>query len=219
MGSEMCIRDSAKAARRQQIMVATSSLGPGATNMVTAAGVAHVNRIPVLLIPGDVFASGLPDPVLQQAEDFSDGTATVNDSFKPVSRYFHRITRPEQLILALPKALSALTDPAMCGPATISLCQDVQSQAFDYPEALFDKKVWGLRRQAPDSFELAHCIEAIQASQNPVIVAGGGVRYSLAEKELMAFATKHKIPVIETCLLYTSPSPRDLSTSRMPSSA
>ena len=188
----------AKAARRQQMMVATSSLGPGATNMVTAAGVAHVNRLPVLLIPGDVFASGLPDPVLQQAEDFSDGSSTVNDCFRPVSRYFQRIMRPEQLIQALPKALLALTDPAMCGPATISLCQDVQSQAFDYPEVLFEKKVWGLRRQAPDSFELAESLAAIKNAKQPVIVAGGGVRYSLAENELMAFATKHKIPVVET---------------------
>jgi len=158
----------AKAKRRQQMMVATSSIGPGATNMVTAAGVAHVNRLPVLLIPGDVFASGLPDPVLQQAEDFSDGSTTVNDCFRHVSRYFHRITRPEQLVQALPKALVALTDPAKCGPATISLCQDVQSQAFDFPEAMFEKRVWGLRRQTPDSFELEQCLEAIKAAKNPV---------------------------------------------------
>ena len=188
----------AKATKRQQMMVATSSIGPGATNLVTAAGVAHVNRLPVLLIPGDVFASGLPDPVLQQMEDFSDGSATVNDCLRPVSRYFHRITRPEQLIQALPKALLALTDPAMCGPATISLCQDVQSQAFDFPEILFEKKVWGLRRQAPDNDEFAECLAAIKASKKPVIVAGGGVRYSSAEPALMAFATQHKIPVVET---------------------
>jgi 3D-(3,5/4)-trihydroxycyclohexane-1,2-dione acylhydrolase (decyclizing) len=187
-----------KARRRQQVMVATSSIGPGATNMVTAAAVAHVNRIPVLLIPGDVFASGLPDPVLQQAEDFSDGSTTVNDAFRPVSRYFHRITRPEQLVQALPKAMVALTDPAQCGPATISVCQDVQSLAFDFPETMFEKRVWGLRRQAPDSHELAQTLAAIKAAKKPAIVAGGGVRYSRAEAELKTFAETHQIPVVET---------------------
>ena len=173
-----------KARRRQQVMVATSSIGPGATNMITAAALAHVNRIPVLMIPGDVFASGLPDPVLQQVENFSDGTVSVNDTFRSVSRYFHRITRPEQLIQALPKAMVALTDPALCGPATISVCQDVQSQAFDYPLAMFDQRVWGLRRQAPDSHELEQTLAAIKDAARPVIVAGGGVRYSRAEAEL-----------------------------------
>ncbi len=187
-----------KARRRQQVMVATSSIGPGATNMVTAAAVAHVNRIPVLLVPGDVFASGLPDPVLQQAEDFSDGSSTVNDAFRPVSRYFHRITRPEQLVQALPKVMVALTDPAQCGPATLSVCQDVQSQAFDFPERIFEKRLWGLRRQAPDSYELAQTLAAIKASSKAVIVAGGGVRYSRAEAELQAFAEKYQIPVVET---------------------
>ena len=187
-----------KARQRQQVMVATSSIGPGATNMITAAALAHVNRIPVLLIPGDVFASGLPDPVLQQVEDFSDGTVSVNDAFRPVSRYFDRITRPEQLIQALPKAMVALTDPASCGPATISVCQDVQSQAFDYPLAMFDKRVWGLRRQAPDSHELAQTLAAIKNADRPIIVAGGGVRYSRAEEELQAFATRHQVPVVET---------------------
>ena len=188
----------AKAKQRQQVMVATSSIGPGATNLVTAAGVAHVNRIPLLLIPGDVFASGLPDPVLQQAEDFNDGSVSVNDALRPVSRYFHRITRAEQLIQALPKAMVALTDPAICGPATISLCQDVQSQAFDFPEVMFEKRVWGLRRQAPDQHELAQTLAAIQAAKQPLIIAGGGVRYSRAEKTLMTFAEQHQIPVVET---------------------
>ncbi|NKB77483.1 MAG: 3D-(3,5/4)-trihydroxycyclohexane-1,2-dione acylhydrolase (decyclizing) [Gammaproteobacteria bacterium] len=187
-----------KARQRQQIMVATSSIGPGATNMVTAAAVAHVNRLPLLLIPGDVFASGLPDPVLQQAEDFSDGSTTVNDAFRPVSRYFHRITRPEQLIQALPKAMVAMTDPALCGPATISVCQDVQSLAFDFPETMFEKRVWGLRRQGPDAHELAQVLSAIQSAERPIIVAGGGVRYSLAENALMDFADRHRIPVVET---------------------
>jgi len=166
--------------------------------MVTAAAVAHVNRIPLLLIPGDVFASGLPDPVLQQSEDFNDGSATVNDAFRPVSRYFHRLHRPEQLVQALPRAMVALTDPALCGPATLSLCQDVQSQAFDFPQALFEKRLWSLRRQTPDSRELDQAVEAIRNSRQPVIVAGGGVRYSRAEAALAAFAEKHGIPVVET---------------------
>ncbi len=188
----------AKARRRQQVMVATSSIGPGATNMITAAATAHVNRIPLLLIPGDVFASGLPDPVLQQVENFSDGSVSVNDAFRPVSQYFQRITRPEQLIQALPRAMVVLTDPARCGPATISVCQDVQSLAFDFPEAMFDKRVWGLRRQGPDSQELEHTLAAIKNAHKPLIVAGGGVRYSRAEQQLQAFATRHQIPVVET---------------------
>jgi len=171
----------AKARRRQQVMVATTSIGPGATNLVTAAGVAYVNRLPVLLVPGDVFASGQPDPVLQQAENFADGSSTVNDSLRPVSRYFHRITRPEQLIQALPRAMVALTDPALCGPATLSICQDVQSLAFDYPAYLFEKRVWRLRRQGPDDHELSQAVDMLLAAKQPVIVAGGGVHYSLAE--------------------------------------
>lgn len=188
----------AKARRRQQVMVATTSIGPGATNLVTAAGVAYVNRLPVLLVPGDVFASGQPDPVLQQAENFADGSSTVNDSLRPVSRYFHRITRPEQLIQALPRAMVALTDPALCGPATLSICQDVQSLAFDYPAYLFEKRVWRLRRQGPDEHELSQAVDMLLAAKQPVIVAGGGVHYSLAESELQAFAQRHQIPVIET---------------------
>lgn len=188
----------AKARQRQQAMVATTSLGPGATNLVTAAGVAYVNRLPVLLVPGDVFASGQPDPVLQQSENFADGSSTVNDSLRPVSRYFHRITRPEQLIQALPKAMVALTDPALCGPATISLCQDVQSLVFDFPEYLFEKRVWRLRRQGPDEYELSQAANTLLTAKKPVIVAGGGVRYSMAENQLQAFAKRHQIPVIET---------------------
>ena len=188
----------AKARQRQQVMVATTSIGPGATNLVTAAGVAYVNRLPVLLVPGDVFASGQPDPVLQQSENFADGSSTVNDTLRPVSRYFHRITRPEQLIQALPRAMVALTDAALCGPATISICQDVQSLAFDYPAYMFEKRVWRLRRQGPDANELKQAVKTLLSAKQPVIVAGGGVRYSLAESELQAFAKRHKIPVIET---------------------
>ena len=188
----------AKARQRQQVMVATTSIGPGATNLVTAAGVAYVNRLPVLLVPGDVFASGQPDPVLQQSENFADGSSTVNDTLRPVSRYFHRITRPEQLIQALPRAMVALTDAALCGPATISICQDVQSLAFDYPAYMFEKRVWRLRRQGPDANELKQAVKTLLSAKQPVIVAGGGGRYSLAESELQAFAKRHKIPVIET---------------------
>src|SRR4051794_8731888 len=132
----------AKASRRRRIMACTSSIGPGATNMVTAAALAHVNRLPLLLLPGDVFANRAPDPVLQQLESFGDGTVSANDVFRPVSRYFDRITRPEQLISALARAMEVLTDPADCGPVTLSLCQDVQAEAFDYPEAMFEEHVW-----------------------------------------------------------------------------
>ncbi|MET0808845.1 MAG: thiamine pyrophosphate-binding protein, partial [Pseudoxanthomonas sp.] len=132
----------AKQMRRQRAMVCTTSIGPGATNMVTAAALAHVNRLPVLLVPGDVYASRRPDPVLQQLEDFNDGTASVNDCFKPVSRYFDRILRPEQLLDALPKALATMLDPANCGPVTLAFCQDVQAEAFDCPRHFFERRVW-----------------------------------------------------------------------------
>ncbi len=141
----------AKANFRRRFMAATSSIGPGALNMVTAAALAHVNRLPVLFLPGDVFANRIPDPVLQQAEDFSDGTATVNDCFRPVSRYFDRITRPEQIIPALNRALAVLTDPAECGPVTLALCQDVQAEASDFPEELFARRVWHVARNRPDA--------------------------------------------------------------------
>src|SRR3954454_12936193 len=132
----------AKASRRRRMMACTTSIGPGATNMVTAAAVAHVNRIPVLLLPGDVFANRKPDPVLQQIESFSDGTVSANDCFKPVSRYFDRITRPEQIIPALQRAMAVLTDPADCGPVTLALCQDVQAEAYDYPASMFEPRIW-----------------------------------------------------------------------------
>ena len=125
----------AKASFRRRVMAVTSSIGPGATNMVTAAALAHVNRLPLLLLPGDVFANRRPDPVLQQIENFADGTVSANDCFRPVSRYFDRITRPEQIINALQRAMTVMTDPAECGPVTLALCQDVQAEAFDYPEA------------------------------------------------------------------------------------
>jgi 3D-(3,5/4)-trihydroxycyclohexane-1,2-dione acylhydrolase (decyclizing) len=188
----------AKASFRQRFMACTTSIGPGALNMVTAAGVAHVNRIPVLFLPGDVFANRAPDPVLQQIESFGDGTLSANDAFRPVTRYFDRITRPEQIISALRRAMQVLTDPVDCGPVCLSLCQDVQAEAYDYPESFFEEKVWALRRPRPDENELAAAIAAIKAAKAPVIIAGGGVLYSLASKELTAFAETYGIPVAVT---------------------
>ncbi|MGV0878537.1 3D-(3,5/4)-trihydroxycyclohexane-1,2-dione acylhydrolase (decyclizing) [Martelella sp. FLE1502] len=188
----------AKQLRRRRAMAVTSSIGPGALNMITAAALAHVNRLPVLLLPSDVFANRGPDPVLQQLEDFGDGTMTVNDCFRPVSRYFDRIMRPEQLITALPRAMRVLTDPAECGPVTLSLCQDVQAEAFDFPEKLFEKKVWRQRRPEPDAAEFEAAVAAIQAVNNPVIVAGGGVHFSGATETLAKFVERHSIPVVET---------------------
>lgn len=188
----------AKAQKRQKAMAVTTSIGPGALNLVTAAALAHVNRLPVLLIPGDVFANRVPDPVLQQIEDFQDGTVSANDAFKSVSRYFDRITRPEQIISALPRALRVMTDPAECGPVTLAFCQDVQAEAYDYPEAFFEPKVWKIRRPEADADELAAAIALIKGASAPVIVAGGGVIYSQAEQRLADFATAHGIPVVET---------------------
>jgi 3D-(3,5/4)-trihydroxycyclohexane-1,2-dione acylhydrolase (decyclizing) len=188
----------AKQLGRSKAMAVTSSIGPGAANMVTAAALAHVNRLPVLLIPGDVFANRGPDPVLQQVEDFSDGTVTVNDCFKPVTRYFDRIARPEQLLTALPRAFRTMTDPADCGPVCLSFCQDVQAEAYDYPESFFEPKVWRQRRIRPDEGELAEVAELIRAGKRPVIVAGGGVHYAQATEALASFAEAHNIPVTET---------------------
>jgi 3D-(3,5/4)-trihydroxycyclohexane-1,2-dione acylhydrolase (decyclizing) len=188
----------AKASFRRRFMACTTSIGPGALNMVTSAALAHVNRIPVLLLPGDVFANRLPDPVLQQAEDFGDGTITVNDAFKPVSRYFDRITRPEQIIPALRRAMQVLTDPAECGPVTLSLCQDVQAEAYDYPESFFEEKVWNIRRPMPDADEFANAAAALLQAKKPVIIAGGGVLYSQATKALRTFAERYGVPVLET---------------------
>jgi 3D-(3,5/4)-trihydroxycyclohexane-1,2-dione acylhydrolase (decyclizing) len=188
----------AKASRRRRMMAATTSIGPGATNMVTAAALAHVNRLPVLLLPGDVFASRRPDPVLQQVEDFSDGTVSANDAFRPVSRYFDRITRPEQIIPALNRALAVLTDPAECGPVTLALCQDVQAESFDFPESFFAGRLWTPRRIHADTGELDAAVAALREAAKPVIIAGGGVHYSGAENALRAFAETHGIPVAET---------------------
>lgn len=188
----------AKASFRQRFMAVTTSIGPGATNLVTAAALAHVNRLPVLLLPGDVFANRMPDPVLQQLEDFGDGTVSVNDVFKPVSRYFDRITRPEQIMPALRRAMQVLTDPAECGPVTLSLCQDVQAEAFDYPESFFEAKIWSIRRVMPDADEFTAAAAALLGARKPVIIAGGGALYSQASETLRAFAETHGVPVMET---------------------
>lgn len=188
----------AKAKKRRQIMVAASSIGPGATNMVTAAGVAHTNRLPVLLISGDSFANRQPDPVMQQVEHFGDPTITVNDSFKAVTRYWDRITLPGQIISSLPQAVAAMLDPADCGPAFIGLCQDTQEMAFDYPEAFFEPTVWSVPRPRPDRERLAEAVELLRTAKKPLIIAGGGVAYSLAEDTVAAFAAARGIPVVET---------------------
>jgi 3D-(3,5/4)-trihydroxycyclohexane-1,2-dione acylhydrolase (decyclizing) len=188
----------AKANMRRRFMAATTSIGPGATNLVTAAALAHVNRLPVLLLPGDVFANRIPDPVLQQVEAFGDGTVSANDCFRPVSRYFDRITRPEQIIPALTRAMQVLTDPAECGPVTLALCQDVQAEAYDYPEGFFAERLWTPRRPRSDRDELKAAAEALKAAKKPLIVAGGGVLYSGASDELARFSASTGIPVCET---------------------
>jgi 3D-(3,5/4)-trihydroxycyclohexane-1,2-dione acylhydrolase (decyclizing) len=188
----------AKAMRWRQIMVSTSSIGPGATNMVTAAAVAHANRLPVLLLSGDTFASRIPDPVLQQVEGFGDPSVTVNDTFKPVTRYWDRIVKPVQVVHTLPHAVATMLDPATCGPAFLGLPQDVQAEAYDYPSRFFDTTVHEIARPRPDEGQLARAAAVLGEATKPLIVAGGGVHYSLAEEELRAFAERHNIPVVET---------------------
>ncbi|WP_028560271.1 3D-(3,5/4)-trihydroxycyclohexane-1,2-dione acylhydrolase (decyclizing) [Paenibacillus pinihumi] len=188
----------AKQNNRLEIFACTSSIGPGALNMVTAAGTATVNRIPVLFLPGDIFACRQPDPVLQQIEDPTDYTISANDAFKPVSRYWDRISRPEQLITAALQAMRVLTDPVDTGAVTLSLPQDVQCEAYDYPEEFFAKRVHYIERRLPTTGALQRVVAAIQSAQRPLIIAGGGVHYSLATQELIAFAEKFGIPVTET---------------------
>ena len=190
----------ARAMRRKQIFIATSSSGPGSMNMVTAAGVALSNRLPLLLLPGDVFASRFPDPVLQQIENFNSPVENQNDAFKPVSRFFDRITRPEQILNSLPQAINIMLDPADCGPATVSISQDVQGESFDYPEAFFEERVHEIRRIHPDPNQVKVAAEKLKNSQQPIIISGGGVLYSEAEEELSNFAKKHNIPVTATAM-------------------
>jgi len=188
----------AKAKRRRQIMVALASIGPGALNMVTAAGCAHANRLPVLFLAGDTFANRRPDPVLQQVEHFNDPTITVNDAFRAVTRYWDRITHPEQLLASLPQAVAAMLDPGDCGPAFLALPQDIQELACDYPAAFFEPTVHTVLRQRPDRERLAQAVQLLKSAKRPLIIAGGGVRYSLAEEVVSAFAETRGVPLSET---------------------
>ncbi|HET8581606.1 MAG TPA: 3D-(3,5/4)-trihydroxycyclohexane-1,2-dione acylhydrolase (decyclizing) [Jatrophihabitans sp.] len=188
----------ARATDRRQVMAATSSIGPGALNMVTAAGVAHANRLPVLLLPGETFVGRAPDPVLQQVEHFDDPTTTVNDAFRPVSRYFDRVTRPEQLLGTLPQVARVLTDPADAGPVTLALPQDVQAEEFDFPDALFRPHSHRVPRPRPDTRSVQDAAELLRAARRPLLVIGGGVRYSGAAAEVVAFAEAHGLPMVDT---------------------
>lgn len=183
---------------RQRFMFCTASAGPGTLNLVTAAGLAHANRLPMLLLCGDTFLTRLPDPVLQQMENFNDPTFGANDAFKSISRYWDRITHPAQIIQSLPAALATLLDPADCGPAFLGLPQDVQGWSYDYPEVFFAKKVHRIRRQSPDDAEIKDAVELLKTAKRPLIIAGGGVQYSRAVAELTQFAEAHEIPVVET---------------------
>ena len=188
----------AKTKNRLQTWAVTSSIGPGATNMVTGAALATTNRLPVLLLPSDIFATRYPDPVLQQLEDPRTLDISVNDAFKPVSRYWDRINRPEQLIGSLLAAMRVLTDPAETGAATLCLPQDVQAEAFDFPVELFGKRVWHVARPVPEPAALARAVAAIKAAKRPLVVAGGGVIYSGGSDALRAFADATGIPVSDT---------------------
>lgn len=188
----------AKTKLRRQIGIATSSIGPGATNMITAAAVAHTNRLPLLLLSGDSYVSRLPDPVLQQVEQFHNPTLTVNDAFKPVVRYWDRLTSPEQLLQSLPQAISIMLDPAECGPAFIGLPQDVQGYAYEYPETFFEERIHRIRRPEPEPLALDDAARLLRASEKPLLVSGGGVHYSLADDLLRKFAERHQVPVVET---------------------
>ena len=188
----------AKAHMRRKMMACTTSIGPGATNLVTAAALAHVNRLPVLLLPGDIFVTRAPDPVLQQVEDFQDGTVSANDCFRPVSRYFDRIAHPAQLLTALPRAVRALTDAALCGPVTLALPQDVQAMAYDYPEDFFAPAPVRFAGSPPIDAEVEAAAALVRAARKPLIVAGGGVLYAKATDELRRFAERHGVPVCET---------------------
>ena len=182
----------------RRIMAVTSSIGPGALNLVTAAGTATVNHIPVLFLPGDVFATRQPDPVLQQVEVPGDYTATANDAFKAVSKYWDRVSRPEQAMTALINAMRVLTDPAQMGAVTIALPQDVQGEAYDYPEEFFEKRVHHLERRIPSQAQVSRAAAMVLASEKPFVICGGGVRYSDAGRELAAFCRKFHVPFGET---------------------
>jgi len=188
----------ARMKNRLQIFACTSSVGPGATNMITGAAAATINRIPVLLLPGDIFANRMPHPVLQQLEHWGSHDVSVNDAFRPVSRYWDRIYRPEQLLRALPDAMRVLTDQAETGAVTLALPEDVQTEAYDFPAHFFEKRVWRIPRPVPPESELAVAVEMIRRAKRPLIIAGGGVIYSEATEALDRFATALGIPVCET---------------------
>src|SRR5207245_1277061 len=183
---------------RLQTFACTSSIGPGATNMITGAALATVNRLPVLLLPGDVFASRIPDPVLQQLEVPARGDVSVNDAFQPVSRYWDRIARPEQIVPAALAAMRVLTSPAETGAVTLALPQDVQAEAYDYPDEFLAKRVWHIERRPPDPAALARARAAVRSAKEPLVVAGGGVIYACASDALRRFADETGIPVAET---------------------
>lgn len=188
----------AKHMKRKQIMAVTSSVGPGAANMVTAAATATANNIPVLILPGDVYACRQPDPVLQQIEQINDLSLSTNDAFRPVCRYWDRIVRPEQLMSAMISAFRVLTDPANTGAVCIALPQDVEGEAYDYPESFFAKRVWTIERRPATEAAIAQAAQAIRASKKPMLICGGGVRYSEAHEAFRAFAEKYGIPFGET---------------------
>ena len=183
---------------RKRFMFCTASAGPGTANLLTAAGLAHTNRLPMLMLCGDTFITRLPDPVLQQIENFSDPTYGVNDAFRPVTRYWDRITHPAQVLQTLPAAIATMLDPADCGPAFIALPQDVQGWTFDYPKSFFDRRMHQVRRQSPDVEEISSAAELLMSAKRPIIIAGGGVQYSGAVSELTNFAKIHNIPIVET---------------------
>jgi len=183
---------------RQRMMFCTASAGPGTSNLLTSAALAHANRLPMLMLCGDAYVSRLPDPVLQQLEHFNDPTLGVNDAFKAMTRYWDRITHPAQILQSLPAAIATLIDPADCGPAFIALPQDVQGWSYDYPTVFFEKRVHRIRRLSADVDEIHDAAQLLASAKRPMIIAGGGVQYSRATKELAAFAQAHDIPVVET---------------------
>ena len=188
----------AKHMKRKQIMAVTSSVGPGAANMVTAAATATANNIPVLILPGDVYACRQPDPVLQQIEQIHDLSLSTNDAFRPVCRYWDRIVRPEQLMSAMLSAFRVLTDPADTGAVCVAMPQDVEGEAYDYPETFFKKRVWRIERRPATEIAIAQAAEVIRGAKKPMLICGGGVRYSEAHEAFRAFAEKYQIPFGET---------------------
>ena len=188
----------AKQMKRKQIMVATSSVGPGAANMITACATATANNIPLLVLPGDVYACRQPDPVLQQIEQTQDLSISTNDAFRAVCRYWDRIARPEQLMSAMLSAFRVLTDPANTGAVCIAIPQDVEGEACDYPESFFAKRVWRIERRPATEIAIRQAAEAIRSAKKPMLICGGGVRYSEAHAEFQAFAEQFGIPFGET---------------------